>query len=193
MALLRVAGFDPSLRNWGIACGLYDTDTKSLVIKHLSTIQPVLPTSKQVRQNSKDLESAVQHATGALEVLRQAQATFVEIPVGSQSARAMAGYALCVGVLGTLRALGHSFYELTPTEVKVIATGKATATKREMIDWAMAQHPEADWPMQTKRGKTSVVESKAEHMADAVATIHAGLASNSFQQSLSVSQLLGTT
>ncbi len=185
MSLLHVVGFDPSLRNWGIAKGVMTAEIPgSLEITHLGVIQPVLPTGKQVRQNSLDLESARQLCAQALAAAQGAHAIFVEVPIGSQSARAMASYGICVGVLGALRASGIPFFEVTPTEVKMISVGKKTATKSEMIQWAYNRHPEAKWPTYTQHGQTLVSEAKAEHMADAVAAIHAGLASNPFQQML---------
>ena len=181
---IRVVGFDPSLRNWGIAKGIFTRSDRSLQIHEVSIINPILPTGKQVRQNSLDLESAKQLCKAALDAAQGAQAIFVEVPVGSQSARAMASYGICVGVLGALRASGIPFFEVTPTEVKVAGPGFANAKKQEMIQWAMAAHPEANWPMYKQNGKDMVSEAKAEHMADATAAIYAGLSCNSFQQML---------
>ena len=147
-------------------------------------ITPVLPTGKQVRQNSLDLESAKQLCKAALDAAEGAQAIFVEVPVGSQSARAMASYGICVGVLGALRASGIPFFEVTPTEVKIAGPGYKNATKQDMIKWAMEKHPEANWPTYQQKGFTMVSEAKAEHMADATAAIYAGFTCNSFQQML---------
>lgn len=182
---IRVVGFDPSLRNWGIAKGvLLHGKNPWLHLEEVSVINPELPTGKQVRQNSLDLESAKQLCVAALAAAKGAQAIFVEVPVGSQSARAMASYGICVGVLGALRATGIPFFEVTPTEVKLASAGKKTATKLEMINWALKQHPEANWPKYKQNGIEKVSEAKAEHMADATAAIYAGLSCNSFQQML---------
>ena len=181
-----VVGFDPSLRNWGIAKGvLIPSQKMQLRIDWLDVIQPVLPTGKQVRQNSVDLESAKQLCEGAWKAAQGAHAIFVEVPVGSQSARAMASYGICVGVLGALRTSGVHFFEVTPTEVKLASAGKKTATKAEMIEWGVKQHPEAQWPTYLSNGTMKISEAKAEHMADAIAAIYAGIACNSFQQMLS--------
>ena len=184
LMLLRVVGFDPSLRNWGVACGTLDTDTMTLSMKTLRVIQPVLLTGKQVRQNSSDLESAFQLCKAAVEFAKQAQVIFAEVPVGSQSARAMASYGICVGVLGSLRAVGIPFFEVTPTEVKMATVGRKTATKLEMIQWATSQHPAASWPYYKQKGVQIISEAKAEHMADAIGAIQAGIHSNPFLQSL---------
>jgi hypothetical protein len=181
---IKVVGQDPSLRNWGLAIGIYDIDTKQLTIQNLDTLCPTLSTGKQVRQNSLDLESAYQLCKGAMAAVEDADAIFVEVPIGSQSARAMASYGICVGVLGSLRATGIPFFEVTPTEVKLASCKNKNATKDEMIKWAMAKHPEANWPMYKSNGQTVVSAAKAEHQADAIGSIYAGLASNSFQQML---------
>lgn len=182
--VIKVVGQDPSLRNWGLAVGSLDLETKKLTIEFVDLTNPVLPTGKQVRQNSSDLESALQLYKGATDVSIGAHAVFVEVPVGSQSARAMASYGICVGVLGALRANGIPFFEVTPTEVKLASVGNKTATKQDMIKWAMAKHPEANWPTYKQNGSIMVSEAKAEHMADAIAAIYAGMTCNSFKQVL---------
>jgi Holliday junction resolvasome RuvABC endonuclease subunit len=183
---IPVVGMDPSLRHWGISIGVLDLDTNKITIQKLNTIEPTIPTGKQVRQNSKDIEAARQLTAGAVDALKQAKMAFVEVPVGSQSARAMASYAICVGILGALRAGGLQFMEVTASEVKVAATGDPTASKKQMIDWAMKTHPEANWPTYTRKGVVKVTESTAEHMADATGAIHAGIKSNQFQQLISL-------
>jgi hypothetical protein len=60
-----------------------------------------------------------------------------------------------------------------------------------MIDWATASYPTANWPMMTRGGITSIVAGKAEHMADAVGAIHAGLyKSTEFSKYLQTIKLL---
>lgn len=183
--LIPVLGLDPSLRNWGIAkANLIPNTPLGIQITKVDVIQPVLPTGKQIRQNSLDIEAAKQLSSGVLQALGDAKAVFIEVPIGSQSARAMASYGICIGVLGSLRATGIPFFEVTPTEVKLAGHGSKTATKQEMIDWAVSLYPNINWPFYTKKGQKLVSESKAEHMADAIAAIHAGVNSNQFQQIL---------
>lgn len=183
---IKVVGQDPSLRNWGLAVGTYDLEERRLTIEQLSLVQPELSKSKQVRQNSLDLESAFQLYQGALAAAAGAHAVFVEVPVGSQSARAMASYGICVGVLGALRAQGTPFFEVSPSEVKLASAGRANATKQEMIQWATTRHPEAPWPTYKQGGSMCVSEAKAEHQADAIAAIYAGIVCKPFQQLLSM-------
>lgn len=188
MRPLNVIGFDPSLTNWGIAKGVYQDG--QVTVSSLDLVQPVLPTGKQTRQNSSDLAAAEQLASAAFKATRGADAIFVEVPVGSQSARAMASYGICVGVLGSLRAMGIPFFEVTATEVKLSLTGCKTATKLQMIVAAETLHPKANWPRFTKQGQTFITESKAEHMADAIGAIHAGVKLATFQQLLAFSKPL---
>lgn len=176
---VQVLGMDPSLRNWGLSSGTLNLDTGELLLSKLSVINPVLSKSKQVRQNSLDLAAAQQLSSQAIEAARKAQVTFVEVPVGSQSARAMASYGICVGVLGALRAMNIPFFEVTPTEVKMASVGTKVATKEEMISWAREYHPEVQWPS---------AAAKAEHVADATAAIYAGVRTDSFKQLLPLLQ-----
>ena len=171
-------GADPSLRNWGIAAGQYNTETNELTIKRLEVIRAVLPEGKQVRQNSEDLSAAQQLYKGMAPYLPGVHLMFAEVPVGSQNSRSMASYGICVGVLGAVRANEHPFFEVTPTEVKLATVGKKTATKNEMIEWAMARFPNAPWPMHGKKVNAGL----AEHMADACAAIVAGLQGNEYKQ-----------
>ena len=181
---MKVLGFDPSLNNWGIARGNFDENTGEIHITDVALVQPEVTKSKQVRQNSKDLAAAEQLARGVIDNIRDAQAIFVEVPVGSQSARAMASYGICTGVLGYMRATGIPFFIVTPTEVKMVSVGNKSASKKQMIDWAITAHPNVQMPSYKKNGIVQITEAKAEHMADAIATIHAGVTLPDFQQFL---------
>jgi hypothetical protein len=174
--LIPVLGMDPSLRNWGLAEASLDLTDGILSTPHVSLVQPEDLQGKQVRQNSKDLHTAEQLAGPVMAAARKAKVIFVEVPVGSQSARAMASYGVCVGVLGAVRALGIPLIEVTPTENKLIFTGDKSATKREMIDKAVELYPDVNFPVH--KGK---VPDKAEHMADAIAAIHSGVKTPMFQ------------
>lgn len=180
---IPVVGFDPSLKNWGIAEATLDLDSGCLSVPVLSVITPRddAGTKKKVRVNSLDLEKADQLAEGAFAAASRAKVVFVEVPVGSQSARAMASYGICIGILGSIKAKGIEIIEVTPTENKKIFTGSKTATKQEMINKAIEWYPTANWPRYTRLGKTMITEGEAEHMADAIAAIHAGVQTPMFQ------------
>lgn len=177
---ITLCGQDPSLRNWGIALGSYNIQSKTITIKHIEVIQPVLNKSKQTRQNSLDIESGFQLFSNVYSLSKNVQFIFAEVPVGSQSSRAMCSYGLCTGVLGSLKGIGLPLIELTPTDVKMASVGNKLATKDDMIAWAVKKHPAINWPMHNK----NISASKAEHMADAIATIYAGIKTPAFLQLL---------
>lgn len=187
MSKIRVCGFDPSMRNWGIAVADLDLESGLLDVPTLSIVQPRDEKSKQVRKNSKDLALAKQLFEGAYEVAKTCKVVFVEVPVGSQNARAMASYGVCVGVLGSLTGLGIHIIEVSPEENKKVLTGIKNATKEAMISAAMAAYPTANWPRQTQNGATfkkGDLKAEAEHVADAIGAIHAGCATPLFQSLL---------
>jgi len=181
---LWLLGMDPSMSNWGISCARYNTVTGEIKITHVDVIQTKLVKQKGVRANSLDIDRAAFVLEGILPYVQQANAIFVEVPVGSQSAAAMKSYAMCVSLLAALRVGGYPFHQLTPTQVKLIATDDPEASKKDMIQWAMTTHPTAPWAMQKKHGVMVPVENKVEHMADATAAIHAGIELEAFQQTL---------
>lgn len=61
----------------------------------------------------------------------------VEVPVGSQSARSMASYGICIGILASIT---KPMIQVTPTEVKMATVGSKTASKQDMIDWATSAY-----------------------------------------------------
>lgn len=184
MNKIRVCGFDPSMRNWGMAVADLDLRSGLLDVPTLSIIQPRDEKSKQVRKNSKDLALAKQLFEGAYDTAKSCKVVFVEVPVGSQSARAMASYGVCVGVLGSLAGLGITIIEVSPEENKKALTGIKHASKEAMISAAMAEYPTANWPRQERNGATfkkGDLKAEAEHVADAIGAIHAGCATPTFQ------------
>lgn len=176
---IDVLGMDPALLNWGLAEASLDLKTGVLSTPHLTLIQPDEIKSKQVRQNSKDLHRSEQLASAAIAAARKAKVVFVEVPVGSQSARAMASYGICVGICGAIRSLGVPLIEVTATESKKIFTGDPNAPKRRMIEAAFDFYPDANFPRH--QGK---IPDKAEHLADAIAAIHSGVRTPMFQNLL---------
>lgn len=178
---IRILGCDPSFSNWGMAGGEYNPVTRSLHIHWLDVIQPVIEKSKQTRQNSIDLQRAKQLSKGFIDRIKTVDVITAEVPHGSQSARAMASYGVCIGILGTVANTRVPLIEVNALETRKVITGKKEATKAQAIAWAMAKHPEAPWPTKTVKGVTSVIDSKAEHMADAIAAIYAAMETDTFK------------
>lgn len=183
---IPLVGMDPSLTNWGLASGEFDLITGILTTPFIQLINPLELQGKQIRVNSKDLHRSEQLAKGVWETVQNARAIFVEVPVGSQSARSMASYGVCVGILGFIRALGKPIIEVTATESKIALTGNKNATKRDMIEAAYQYYPEANWLIGTKGKEKGKLINSNEHMADAIGSIHSGVNTPVFQQLMTI-------
>lgn len=186
---INIVGLDPSLSNFGIVKATLDLDTMVITVTDMDVIKTEPEKDKKVRKvvrkNSEDLERAKLLHKGAMAAARGASLAFAEVPVGSQSSRAMASYGVCIAVIAAV-ALTLPVIQVTPGEVKMAGFGNKTATKEEMIDAMMAKYPNAPWPMQVIKGKRSVISGKAEHMADALAAIEAGLDTDEFRQVIAI-------
>jgi hypothetical protein len=175
---ITIVGLDPSMNNFGMVRVTMDLDTGILDTPDLFLSESLDQSdSKNVRQNSKDLNTAKKHYKALKEFLVGADLVIAEIPVGSQSSRAMASYGMCIGLLASIEA---SLIQVTPSEVKIAATNSKTATKAEMIDWAFNKFPNAQWTT-VKRTGSIVLTAKNEHLADALAAIYAGLNTSEFK------------
>lgn len=183
---IKIVGMDPSLSNWGIAHALVDINTLAVTITGLDLIKTEPEKDKRikklVRKNHQDIERAKLLHTGMMNACRGASLAIAEVPHGSQSARAMASYGICVGILA---AVPIPLIEATEAEVKLAAVGHKQAAKEEMIEWAMSRHPDAPWIMRSVRGELTPIAAN-EHLADAVASIYAGLQSAQFLESVAL-------
>lgn len=181
--IIRVAGLDPSFRNWGIAVADLDLDTGTLTTPWLHVVKTAEePKAKQARVNSYDLVAAMELSMANNDLLKEVKIFFVEVPVGSQSASGAKAYGVCIGIIGYMKALGATVIEVTAAESKKLFAGSKTATKQRMIDAAVSHYPDANWPM--FHGK--IVAGTAEHMADAIAAIHAGVRTPEFSNLLTL-------
>ncbi len=165
MEWLKVVGFDPSLSNWGMCKFWIQKDSIEVAEIGIVETKP----SKQLgqRKNSLDLERGKDLYDGVTAFLEDVDLVCVEIPVGSQSANGMKSYGMCIGILASIDI---PMIQVTPKQVKSI-TGKPSATKKEMIQWAKTKHPEASWFNQ----------NKDEHVADAMAAVYAGMQTDMFK------------
>ena len=96
---IKIVSLDISMSNLGIAKGVFDTETKKLSITDCLTVCPLVSDNKQVRQNSKDVVRSRQLLDALVDHTKEADMVCAEIPVGSQSARAMASYGICVALI----------------------------------------------------------------------------------------------
>jgi len=189
---IKIASFDPSLRNWGVALTSFNTDTGEILVSKLNLIQPdTIPKKelKGVRKSSDDLRRArILHA-GVADACAGCAIAIAEVPFGAQSSRA----ALSNGVvMGILSSIPIPLIEVTPAEVKLTTVGSKTASKAEMIKWATEKHPEAGWLMRKLKGEM-VFKNDNEHLADAVCATYAGINTEQFRGAMEMLKSFGMT
>lgn len=197
---IKILGIDPSFCNFGLVLAETDTDNldnfrilqmhiaqteeeKVEKIKYVNRggkrqLARVKERPKTVRKNADDLRRARILHEALEKYSKEADIAIAEVPVGSQDARAMASYGVCIGVLASCKI---PLIQVTPTDVKLAGTGIATATKHEMIESAVKAHPYAQWlthevKSKAKRGESEIrFKAINEHLADATFAIKAGL------------------
>ncbi|MGJ0628235.1 hypothetical protein [Xenorhabdus bovienii] len=182
--IIKIAGLDPSMSNFGIVFGELDITTNTVVkIERMELAQTSASnTKKSVRVNSDDLRRANEIWKKAKPIIDQAQLIFCELPVGSQSSRAQTSYGICIGVLA---CIDKPLIQVTPIEIKKFVADKKTTSKEEIIEWAIAKHPEAPWITRKEKGEVKFA-NKNEHLADAVAAIYTGMETDQYRQVASV-------
>lgn len=172
MGLIRVAGVDPSLRNTGLVIADVNTETNrisEITGMHLLRTEP--SKVKSQRKSSADYQAASTIANALRDYIREYEVrlVFAECPSGAQSARASFALGISLGIIASVQPAP---IEVTPAQTKTHSVGIRTATKSEMIEWAVGMYPDADWLMRGDR-----ILNSNEHLADAVGVIHAGLVS----------------
>ena len=181
--IIPVSGHDPSLTHWGTAEGKLCLVTGVLTDVTVDMAITAKGKNKQVRANSDDLRRAEDLAQHALTVGKRSRVNFGEFPVGSQSAGAMKSCGVAFGIGGAMRASGIIVIEVTAKDSKKVLTGDPEASKAKMIKAAMDLYPDAGWKYY--QGKLT---NDNEHMADAIAAIHAGVLTPEFQQLMTLLQ-----
>lgn len=185
MTKIRFAALDGSLRNFGIAKMEYDTAApadQALSVISLRLVETEKSKNKQVRASSDNLTRAQTIAKVIREEMADCAMVFAEVPSGGQDYNAVLGFGI---VIGLYAGIVPPVVEVSPSETKMAAVGTRTASKEEMIEWAVGKFPAAPWLM-TKRGGVMVPVKKNEHLADAVAIAYAGIRTPTFQQTLSM-------
>ena len=157
MQTLNVLAFDPSLSNWGIAYMSYTPSYMELKATDIIQTKPLK--NSKLSKAQQDMTRIDTLYKGIQEALEEADIVVIELPIGSQSARAMASYGVCLGLISSVNK--PRIY-VSPNQVKKVV-GKNTTSKEEIMDWVNKRHPNI----------LPKTKSKAEHMADAVVAIYA--------------------
>lgn len=179
---IKLTALDPALSNLGIAMMTYDTEDESLELNLLVLVQTEGTKVKQVRKNSDDLERAIRLRDGMMDTCKYASLAIAEIPMGTQSSRGAMSNGIVIGVLASCPC---PLIQVSPTEVKMASVGIKTATKGEMIEWAVDKYPKGQWLYRKSKGK-QVLMNDNEHLADAVAIAYAGIRTDQFKQAMGI-------
>lgn len=189
MPRIRAIGIDAAFANMGFAEVVLDIEAGDVLIRcsDLALVKTAAETSKTVRKSSDELRRAKILHTELVQRCSGLQLAFVEVPSGSQSASAARALGIAVGVLA---ACPIPIIEVSPMEVKAVVTGgqkKATnPTKAQVIAWAVKRWPLAPWLRAGKRDPTRLIQDN-EHLADALATVAAGIVTPAFRNLLALS------
>jgi Holliday junction resolvasome RuvABC endonuclease subunit len=190
MDRIKLIGLDPALRNIGIAVGEYYLRNDVVRMQEIKLLTSENDKSKLVRRNSDDLRRARELNDGVQKMIAQHECKFLiaEVPTGTQSARGAMSNGIMIGLLA---ASSIPVIEVLPHEVKFAAVGHKFAAKQEMIEWAMARYPHLPWRKRKSKG-VAVATADNEHLADACATIEAGILTEQFRNIVAVYKSLLT-
>lgn len=181
---IKVVGFDPSMTNWGCCLATVDVNTLEVAIQGLQIYQTESEARKGVIKQSDDLRRAIEVRNGMLKACDGAAFAISEIPFMNPGGYASANFNSGL-VTGVLASIEIPLIQVFPRDVKIAAVGHKDACKEEMIEWAITKYPDAPWLTVKRKGK--MVPTKAnEHLADAVAAIHAGIQTEQFRQALAM-------
>lgn len=182
MAQVKIAGLDGSKTNFGIAIMTLDTETMELSVDDLVLVKTAKDQSKQVRASSDNLMRSQMIVETLHPTIKDCASAFIEVPSGGQSYDAVLGFGIVIGIYASLPI---TTIEVSPAETKKAAVGTRTASKEEMIEWAMKKFPTAPWRTRKLKG-VMVPVADNEHLADAVAIVHAGIRTPAFRQTIAI-------
>lgn len=189
--IIRIVGIDPSLNNFGFAVAEVDIETLEIKIQSIKHACPIIEkkaAAKQVRKNCDDIRRASWLRKQLLLAIDGADFVSVEMPVGSQSARAMASYGMVIGVLTSCTV---PMIQVSAAEVKINGAGHKTASKEEMMNWAYNKYPHLNWNTRELKGK-KVLNANNEHCADAIGALIAGVNSDQFKEMIAMFKVVAS-
>ncbi|UNA00802.1 crossover junction endodeoxyribonuclease [Edwardsiella phage vB_EpM_ZHS] len=198
---MRVKGLsiDVGFANMGFAFVEVDLEReglKSISCQGLELAQTAKADGKAVRVSSDRLRRAQELHEALHKAISKsgARVAFAEIP-GGNTQSATAAYSLGIAV-GILASCSVPIIEVSPMEVKAAVAGRKVqkgASKAEIIAWAANNWPEAPWiraahaaSSKGKRLEAGRLVNDNEHLADAMATVSAGIQTPAFKQLLSI-------
>lgn len=179
---VNVLGLDGSLQNFGLAVVTVDNDSRDIVKVENLVLSKTGKDGKAKRADD-DFARFSQHWTEINAIIKQYDINIIfgEIPSGSRDVRAAFAFG---GVTAMLAGLGQKYTvkTVTPSEVKVAATGNRHADKEDVIVAMHKLYPDAPWITSKRSNKMDIATAKGlyltndnEHLADAISVVIAGL------------------
>jgi Holliday junction resolvasome RuvABC endonuclease subunit len=183
---MKILAIDPALSNIGFARLIVPDDitSKEIILDGIRLVHTKKQSGKTVRKNSDDLRRASEGWEAMEEEAEWADIVAAEIPSGTQSARGAMSNGISLGLLAAL-GFKRPLIEVTAAEAKKIVTGRSTGSKSEMIQWAVAKFPDANWQRKRFKGEMRLLDSN-EHMADAIAIGLAALRTPEFKAAVAM-------
>lgn len=181
---INITAFDPSTTNFGICKARVDIHTLEIEVADLILFKTENEVKKGVIKTSDDLRRAREIVEVARESIKDASIIVSEIPLGTASLHnnAIMNSGVMIGILASIDA---PIIQVSPADVKIAAVGHRHACKEEMIEWAIAKHPDAPWLMRKLKGKLYPTAAN-EHLADALATVYACVRTQQFKQAIAL-------
>jgi hypothetical protein len=193
---VKTVGIDCSTSNLGIAKCLVDIDTLEIEVVDLILTKTESEAKKGVIKTVDNWRRAQELRGGLIMGCTGQSIAVAEIPLyltphpGMNANAASSSNHNSGIVIGVLAGCPIPIVPVMPADVKIAAVGVRNAAKEEMVAWAMEKYPTAPWRMRKLRG-AMVPLADNEHLADAIACVHAGVKTREFQQSLSMFRSMG--
>lgn len=191
---IKAVGIDAAFANMGFAQVVLTMveGHVDILCQDLRLVHTTADDKKVVRKSSIELSRARELHDALLQQCDGMTLAFAEVPSGSQSASAARSLGIAVGVLA---ACPIPLIEVSPMEVKDVITGgnrKRKVSKAEIIASCVKMWPHAPWlRLGGKPGERILNDN--EHLADALVTIRAGIATPEFKRLMAINHATTST
>lgn len=172
--MIKFISIDPSLRNTAFVYG-HIADGK-IKLEGSAIIQTIKDTNKQVRASSQLVDRCRKLIIGTKNYvnIHKPDVCFSETPSGAQSFNSAVSYAVSCAIIACVEPQP---IEVSPQEVKNV-TGLKNPSKKEIIELVDKKYP--DFLPKKKDG--TILLAEAEHIADAIIVVEAGLQTKQYLQ-----------
>ena len=179
---MLVLGLDPSLSNWGWVLA----DVVGTQITPVNSGVICIPPVKVAKTKAvNDMLRVSSLYSEVLKLTSLSRIACIEFPTGGRDSSAAFSYATCIALIAALKANGVTIYPVTPQANKK-TVGKLDASKEDVMDWIESRHTN----FLPRKKDNTILKGKAEHIADALLTIHTGLPQMKLTATLASTEVL---